>query len=202
MTTIAVLGAGNIGATLARKWSAAGHHVTIGSRNPAATDVGNLAAGIGAATASHADAVAGADAVLIALPGDAVAAVAAALGTALDGKIVIDATNNLAGRELNSISTLTANSPRAIPVHAFNSLGWENFDNPQFDGTSADLLWCGADGDTTTVVEALITDIGLRPVHVGGLDQIHVVDTLANLWFALAIGQGHGRHLAFKILTR
>jgi predicted dinucleotide-binding enzyme len=34
MTVIVVLGAGNIGATLARKWTAAGHQVTLASRNP------------------------------------------------------------------------------------------------------------------------------------------------------------------------
>ena len=30
MTSIAVLGTGNVGATLARKWAAAGHHVLLG----------------------------------------------------------------------------------------------------------------------------------------------------------------------------
>ena len=34
MTAIAVLGAGNVGATLARRWTAAGHRVTLGSRTP------------------------------------------------------------------------------------------------------------------------------------------------------------------------
>jgi predicted dinucleotide-binding enzyme len=31
---IAVLGAGNLGAALARKWAAAGHQVTVASRTP------------------------------------------------------------------------------------------------------------------------------------------------------------------------
>jgi hypothetical protein len=39
-------------------------------------------------------------------------------------------------------------------------------------------------------------------VRVGDLDQLPAVDMLANLWFALALGQGHGRHLAFKVLAR
>jgi predicted dinucleotide-binding enzyme len=202
MTTIAVLGAGNIGATLARKWSAAGHRVTLASRNPAAAALRDLAAAIGADTASHLAAVDGADVVVVALPGDAVAAVADALGSALDGKVVIDATNNLAATEPNNLANLTRHAPRAVAVRAFNSLGWENFADPDFDGTPADLLWCGPDGDDGTLVEALITDVGLRPVRVGGLDQLHLVDMLASLWFALALGQGRGRHLAFKILTR
>ena len=202
MTTIAVLGAGNIGATLARKWSAAGHQVTLASRNPDAPSLRDLARSIGSETATHADAITGAEVVLFALPGDAVPTVAEALGQALDGKVVIDATNNLAAADMNSIAALIRYSPGAIPVRAFNSVGWENFADPDFSGTQADLLWCGPDGESGALVEGLIADVGLRPVRVGGLDQVRVVDMLASLWFALALGQGRGRQLAFKILTR
>ena len=202
MTAIAVLGAGNIGATLARKWTAAGHQVTLASRNPDAPALRDLAAGIGANTATHADAVRDAEAVLVALPGDAVAAVAAGLGDALDHKVVIDATNNHGASEMNSIAAIVPHAPGAVCARAFNSLGWENFADPDFDGTQADLLWCGPDGDTGALVERLIADVGLRPLRVGGLDQLPTLDMLAGLWFALALGQGHGRHLAFKILTR
>jgi predicted dinucleotide-binding enzyme len=202
MTSIAVLGAGNIGATLTRKWIAAGHTVTFGSRTPDAAELRDLAVGIGAAVASHADAVRDADVVVFALPGVAVAPVASALGSALDGKIVIDATNNLGAAEMSGIAVITAHAPHIIAVRAFNSLGWENFANPDFGGTQADLLWCGPDGDDGALVERLILDVGLRPIRVGGLDQLPTVDMLAGLWFALAVGQGRGRHLAFKILSR
>lgn len=72
MTTIAVLGAGNIGATLAHKWAGAGHRVTLASRSPDAPALRDLAAGIGATTGTHADAVSNADVVVVALPGEAV----------------------------------------------------------------------------------------------------------------------------------
>jgi 8-hydroxy-5-deazaflavin:NADPH oxidoreductase len=48
----------------------------------------------------------------------------------------------------------------------------------------------------------LIADIGLGPVYLGGVEQVGVVDSLLGLWFALAVGQGKGRHLAFKVLKR
>jgi predicted dinucleotide-binding enzyme len=200
MTAIAVLGAGNIGATLARKWAAAGHQLTLGSRTPDAAALSELAAGIGATTATHADAVRDAEVVLVALPGAAVAAVAAGLGAALDGKVVIDASNNLAAAELNGIAAITSDAPGAVCARAFNSLGWENFADPDFHGTQADLLWCGPDGDTGALIERLIADVGLRPMRVGDLDQLPIVDMLARLWFALV--PGHGRHTAFKVLTR
>jgi 8-hydroxy-5-deazaflavin:NADPH oxidoreductase len=202
LTAIAVLGAGTVGATLARKWAAAGHRVILASRDPEAAALRELATGIGASTATHATAVAAAEVVVVALPGNAVASVAAALGSALDGKVLIDAGNNIGGTEMNSIGTLTRHAPVAIPARAFNSLGWENFAEPDFDGIPADLLWCGPDGDAGALVETLVADVGLRPVRVGGLDRLPVVDMLANLWFALALEQGRGRHLAFKVLAR
>ena len=85
-------------------------------------------------------------------------------------------------------------------ARAFSSLGWENFAEPDFDGVAADLLWCGPDGAAGARVEGLISEVRLRPVRVGGLDQLGLVDMLVGLWFALAFGQGHGRRLAFKVL--
>jgi predicted dinucleotide-binding enzyme len=43
--------------------------------------------------------------------------------------------------------------------------------------------------------------VGLRPVRVGGLDCADVVDGVTRLWFALALHQGHGRHLGLRVLT-
>src|SRR5512138_3612503 len=106
MTVIAVLGAGNIGATLARKWAAAGHEVRLGSRDPGADAIQALAASLGARTLAHAEAVDGAGVVVLALPGAAVAPVVAGLGGALDGKIVIDTTNKVGAAVMNSIADL------------------------------------------------------------------------------------------------
>lgn len=71
-----------------------------------------------------------------------------------------------------------------------------------FSDLQADLLYCGAAGAGQAVVEGLIRDAGLRPVRVGDISQIVLVDMIGSLWFALAFGQGMGRHLAFKVLTR
>jgi predicted dinucleotide-binding enzyme len=50
------------------------------------------------------------------------------------------------------------------------------------------------------VVEALIRQVGLRPVWVGDNDRIQVVDALGALWVTLAFRQGLGRRIAFKLL--
>ncbi len=48
----------------------------------------------------------------------------------------------------------------------------------------------------------MISDVGLRPIRLGDADQVGLVDSVGSLWFALALGQGKGRHLAFKVLSK
>jgi predicted dinucleotide-binding enzyme len=83
---------------------------------------------------------------------------------------------------------------------AFNSLGWENFADPVLDGVQADLLFAGP-GTHREDVERLIADVGLCPVYVGELDKAPLVDAVGALWGALALGQGMGRRLFFKVVT-
>jgi predicted dinucleotide-binding enzyme len=49
-------------------------------------------------------------------------------------------------------------------------------------------------------MEQLIREIGLRPVFTGDLSATSIVDGLTRLWFALAVGQDHGRRIAFKMV--
>jgi predicted dinucleotide-binding enzyme len=68
------------------------------------------------------------------------------------------------------------------------------------DGQQVDLFYCGDTGEGATAVAQLISDIGLRPVYLGGVEQVDLVDALTRLWFALAFQQGKGRRLALKLL--
>jgi hypothetical protein len=201
---IAVLGAGNIGGTLGRKWVAAGHQVAFGVPDPGSARAEALRADVGQTVAigGIAVALAGAEVVVLAVPSAAVDALIRTYSSGLAGKTVIDATNRMGGGSaMNSVAALSEATPTARVYRAFNSLGWENFADPVFDGVQADLFYAGPDGDARAMVEQLIGDIGLRPVYVGGPDQVGVVDAVASLWFALALGQGKGRRLAFKMLT-
>jgi predicted dinucleotide-binding enzyme len=185
---IAVVGAGHIGGTLGRKWSEAGHDVLYGVRSPGAPG-----------TAPIADAVAGADVVLLAVPGAAARSLIGSLGPALTGKVVIDATNDVGGAgKLHALDEL---ADGAHPVRAFSTLGWENFADPVFDGIAADLFYAAEEGHAKDVADRLIADVGLNPVWLGGIDTFELVDSLTQLWFTLALQRKHGRHLAFKMLV-
>lgn len=200
---VAVLGAGNIGGTLGKKWAAAGHQVAFGVNDPAGARSQALRSELGEQVqiGSAADALAAGDVVVMAVPGGAMDAIITTYAAQLDGKIIIDTANRMGGGPMNSLATFQAHTPRAHIFRAFNSLGWENFANPVYDGVQADLFYSGPDGEPRAVVEQLIADIGMRPMRLGDVDQTALVDSVAALWFAL-VRQGKGRHLAFKALTR
>jgi predicted dinucleotide-binding enzyme len=184
---IAVIGAGAIGRTLGGKWEAAGHEVVYGVRAPGAPG-----------TASVAEAATGAEVVLLSLPGAVAGDVLRSLGTALTGKVVIDATNNLQGASLNALDALPEG---AHGVRAFNSLGWENLADPLFAGVAADLFYAAEEGRAKDVAESLIADVGLGPVWVGGAESVVLVDSLTRLWLTLAFQRKLGRRLALKLLV-
>jgi hypothetical protein len=196
------LGAKIIGSTLGRKWARAGHEVMFGVRNVDNPEVQALAQELGATVGTLTNAIAFGDVVVFAIPGGAMDETIQTHAGALGNKTVIDAANRMSGGEMNSAAAFAAHTPSAKVYRAFNSLGWENFENPQFGDVQADLLYCGPGGEAQLLVEKLIRDVGLRPVRLGDLSQVHLVDMVASLWFALAFGQGMGRQLAFKVLTR
>src|SRR4051812_43324225 len=90
MTNIGILGAGRVGANLANKLFAAGHHVTLGSRGPedtAARAAPQIAFADQRTTARTADIV------INATPGDSSLDRLTGLRTELSGKILIDVSN-------------------------------------------------------------------------------------------------------------
>ena len=202
-TKIAVLGAGKIGGALGRKWVGAGNSVTFGVSDPNGQHAQEIKADLGnqAAIGTIAEALADAEVVVFAILGPTMAETIAANAPALTDKLVIDAANRMGEPTANSLEDFRRHAPSARYVRAFNTLGWENFADPLFDGVVADLIYAGPEADRP-LVERLIAEIGLHPVWLGDADQVGLVDSLLRVWFTLAIQRGLGRHLAFKVLTR
>lgn len=201
---LTVLGCGNIGGTIGKKWAQAGHTVAFGVRHPEEPGPRALVDSLGsrASLTTINDALPRGAAVLFAIPGSAVEQAVAENSAALAGKIVIDATNKIGQQPVHNLAAFTAHAPTARWYRAFNHLGWENFEDPRYGNEVADLFFCGAPGEPRAVVEGLIGDVGLRPVYVGGAEQADTVDALLRLWMALVRGQGLGRGVAFKMLRR
>ncbi|HLJ82358.1 MAG TPA: NAD(P)-binding domain-containing protein [Ktedonobacterales bacterium] len=199
---IAVLGAGKVGGTLGSKWVAAGHTVTFGVRDLQSSDAQSLRSLGGSVTVGTVvDALSAAPQIVVmALPGGAMDEAITTYAAQLDGRVIIDVANRLGGGgPANSLSTFQERAPNARVYRAFNTYGFENFANPVYGGVQADMFYAGPEGDSQAQVEQLISEVGLRPMRLGGVDQFSTVDSLLGLWFTLA--RLHGRHLAFKVLT-
>ncbi|GAB2550008.1 NADPH-dependent F420 reductase [Nocardia heshunensis] len=187
-TSVAVIGTGRVGRAVGAALAQAGYPVVYGSRHPSADSVG------------IAEAVASGDVVLVATPPAAAADFARAHGDSLAGKLILDATNDVMGTPANASASFAEHAPKCRYARAFNTLGTEIITDPIFDGEPADMYFSCAQADRPQVDE-LVTAVGLRPVYVG--EQAHdVVDGVMRLWLTLAMGQGHGRNLAFRMVTR
>jgi len=176
---ITILGAGRVGATVGRLWHAAGHDVTFAARDAARPRA--LAAELGehAHAASVADAVAGAEVVLAAVPGPAVTDVLRAAGP-LDGRVIIDAANSF-GRQEVTMRSLADAFPQARWVRAFNSLSVsimadDNHRKPPW------VMFLSGDEEAKPVVAQLIRDAGFDPLDLGGIDDSQLQDPGSVLW--------------------
>jgi predicted dinucleotide-binding enzyme len=193
--TTAVIGTGFIGGTLGRAFAAAGIPTVFGSRRPEDT---SMAGDSGATVSTVEDAVAGARTVVLALPSGAVEDFLRTHSEVLAGQLIVDATNKVGAAVAHHADAVATLAPKARYARAFNTLGGESFADPDFAGTRADLFYSSTEQDRPAM-EELITAVGLRPMYLGD-NQQDTVDGVMRLWFALAVGQGHGRHLAFRTL--
>ena len=201
---IGILGTGNIGGTLGKVWVHAGHQVVFGTRdvnNPKLQSLLEKAGG-NARVDTFAKTLEFGDVLLLAIPWAAVKGVVQEHAASLQGKVILDATNNFSGPVINNVNTILNAAPTASVYRAFNALGWDIFANPKFGDVVADLFYCGPEGDNRKVVEVLVDEVGLRPVYVGDLDQVKLLDNLGALWVRLAFQGGMGRQFAFKMVQR
>lgn len=206
MLSIGIIGAGNVGGALAQQWIKAGHSVLIGIQYPASEKSRLLMDKIGhqyftsIEKATHESEV-----LLIAIPPTAIAEMLAEMGD-LTGKIIIDATNSLTPVSEKSPATvfqLLEEKTGAAIVKCFNSTGYENMLNPLYNGERIDMFMAGSNEQAKGTARQLALDAGFGScIDFGKSDKVDLLEKLAASWINLAIIQGHGRHIAFKLLRR
>jgi predicted dinucleotide-binding enzyme len=192
---VAIIGAGNVGRSLASSITAAGHAVRISSTDPA--DSASVAASTGAvAVESNAIAVAGANIVILAVPAASVPDVARALGTALDGKVVVDVANRPtpdpsgAPQERSLAEELQAAIPNALVVKAFNTAFASRQASPEVDGHAVDGYVAADDDAARAVVLELVDSIGFRAIDAGPLAVARTLEGMA--WLNITLQLKHG----------
>lgn len=202
MLTIGIIGAGSLGSTLAYQFARAGHQVLCGVRNPSSPrSLALQGSGLpNLRTASLAQAAQESTIVLFAIPGEAMEAVVSELAPHLVGKTLIDASNRSDSHSVNSAELFGTLGCATHLLRSFHYQGAQVYEQPRFGDLRPDLFYCGSglarDEDH---MRTLAQSVEMRPVRVGGLEQIDLLDSLERLWMSLALGNWN-RRLAFQLL--
>jgi predicted dinucleotide-binding enzyme len=180
--------------------------VTLSAAHPEHAE--SAAAQTGARVASsNREAVASADVVILAVPYPAVDATLADVADALDGKVVVDATNRVnvsdPGSVLDGTSAaeqIQARVPRARVVKAFNTAFASRQANPVMDGTAADGYVAGDDQEAKATVLELVGSLGFRPIDAGPLVMARVLEGMALLTITYQIRNQGTWQSAWKMI--
>lgn len=198
MTTIAIIGLGNMGKGLASRLSGKADLV-LGVRDPAAA--ADLAT-FGAPVTTAQNAAAQADVVILALP--YTEALKFAANPALKGKIVVDISNpvkpDYSGLTLGHSSSAAEEIQKAAPdakvVKAFNTIFAGLFAAPAASTAGVPVFVAGNDEAAVATVAKLAEDAGFKAETVGGLDGAQLVEPVGMLNIRLGYGLGRGTAIA------
>lgn len=207
---ISIIGAGNVGGTLGKRWATAGHDIVFGVRDPTREKYRSLVTQTGgrARLASNGEASAHADVILLATPWNVTEAAIAACGN-LAGKVLIDATNPL-GPDLGLTMGFSDSGGEQVArwaigarvVKAFNTTGFNVMDNPVMEARHAVMFVAGDDPTAKAVALDLATAIGFEAVDAGQLKMARQLEPMAMLWIYCAYRQGLTRDYAFALIRR
>lgn len=203
---IAIIGIGNVGTALAKGWATVGHRIHLGGRNPKSEKAQRMVE-VHANISSHeiSEAAQLSEIILIATPSTAIRSVIENLGDT-HGKFLIDATNSVSAKPepyQHATEALLELCPEAHIVKCFNTTGFENMADPHYGELRADMFMAGDSDQAKEVASQLAKDLGFAQVYdFGGSDKIPLIEQFAMAWINLAIMQGEGRDMAFKILKR
>lgn len=75
--------------------------------------------------------------------------------------------------------------------------------NPVYDGAGIDMFMAGDSDQAKRVASTLALNAGFGScVDFGKADKVELLEKFALSWINLAIMQGQGRNIAFKLLRR
>ena len=191
MSSISIIGLGNMARALAGRALAGGNTVEIIGRDRAKAE--ELAATLGATVGTAGTTPAG-DIVILAVPYANAAAVVGEYGDALRGKVIIDLTNPVSA-DLQGFVTPDGSSgaqeiAKAAPagahvVKAFNTLYSHVLAAGPADGRLVDVFIAGDDAQAKARVSAFVESLGLRPMDAGQLPMARALENVALLELGL-----------------
>ena len=190
MSSISIIGTGNMAATIGTLAIKGGNTVEVIGRDAAKSAALAKSLGGGATAGTFGAAPAG-DIVILAVLFDSAVPVVREFGDALAGKIIVDITNpfdatgtGLAIPHDTSIAQMVAEAVPASAqvVKAFNTL----FRHVLAQGGPVDVFMAGDDAQAKASVSAFIESLGLHPRDTGDLRMAHWVEGAGVLTMGLA----------------
>ena len=188
---IGIIGNGHVGSALERGLQRAGYDVRA---------VGNDADAVRQAAAA-------ANVVMIAVPFGAVDDALRELGSAIDGKIVVDVTNALTpdyelalGYSTSGAEELQKKAPKAHVAKAFNTVFAANMDSGQVKGEQLSAFVASDDDDAKKTVLEMARAIGFDAVDAGPLRNARLLEPLGYFNIQLGLKLGMGSEIGFELV--
>jgi predicted dinucleotide-binding enzyme len=190
MTTISIIGSGNMATAIGTRAAKHGHTVEFMSRDTTKAQALADQVGSGATVGTFGARPAG-DIVIVAVLYAGAVDVVTHYGDALAGKILVDITNPfnadadaIVTTEGNSVShQIAAAAPGgAAVVKAFNSI----FSGVIAEDKPLDVFFAGDDAEAKARVAAFLESLDMRPLDTGGLDMTYVLEWAGILLMGLA----------------
>jgi predicted dinucleotide-binding enzyme len=211
MSKIGVIGSGRVGETLGNGFAEQGHEVMRGSRDPSKLAEWKRGAGEKARAGTVEETARFGDVVVLAVKGKAAEDVVSVCGTALDGKVVIDATNPLAempptngvlsfftGPNDSLLERLQRRAPKARFVKAFSSVGAPLMVNPKLAARPT-MFICGNDVAAKEQTRLFLDAFGWDTEDMGAVEAARAIEPLCMLWCIPGLLRNDWAH-AFKML--
>ena len=192
MSSISIIGLGNMASALADRALAGGNTVELIGRDPAKAN--ELAAALDGATVATAGTAPAGDIVILAVPYANAAEAVSEYGDALHGKIVIDITNpvtpDMTGLVTPDGSSGAQEIAKAAPagahvVKAFNTLFANVLAAGSAEGRPLDVFIAGDDAHAKAQVSVFIESLGLRPFDAGPLPMAQALENAGLLEMGL-----------------
>jgi len=211
---VGILGSGDVAKALAIGFVKHGHHMVMGTRDPAKLKDWAGQQRIDR-VASFADAAKFGELVVLAVKGTvALDALRAAGAENLAGKPVIDATNPLSDAppvngvlkyftslDESLMERLQREFANARLVKAFNSVGNPLMVNPQFSDGKPTMFICGNDDAAKKIVSGILDQFGWESCDMGKVESARAIEPLCMLWCIPGFLRNDWNH-AFKLVRR
>lgn len=189
---VAIIGKGNVGTAIGKGLSRKGHEIKFGHRDPK-EPVGEAAKW--------------GEVIILAVPYGETKNAAKEIGSAADGKTLIDVTNALTpdgelaiGFTTSAAEELQKMVPKAHVVKAFNTIFAQNQSTGKVGNNQLTAFVAGDDSNSKRTVMQLTRDIGFEPVDAGPLKAARYLESMGMLIINLGYGLKMGTNIGFKLV--